>query len=156
MNTLLRSLVRGAVYMGLRRLGLLPALILGALALIALIVVGGARAQTVYSTSCAVAGDPPAAVDQTCEVVAERLEAIETAIREAPAPPTAVSAEVTNWPASSSEPQEVAGVVALSELDRERLDVTWAALWLAFGWAVGIFVFGPLLNREARGWGGGT
>jgi len=67
-NTLLRTILRGAIYGGLRRLGLAKTLALGAIALVALISVSGARAAelayTVRTTSLNFTAATPAAAEE--------------------------------------------------------------------------------------------
>ncbi len=74
MNTLLRLVLRGAVFSGLRRLPLKFVLVLGVIAFAAFVLANGAGAAT-YVTSCPALSDPPMDTQVQCAALAERIEA---------------------------------------------------------------------------------
>jgi hypothetical protein len=145
METLLRTVLRGAIYPMMRRLPMKVLVALGIVALVLLIAVSGARAAT-YTTTCPVA-------DGTCLALAERLEVLVAELEVKPETDsefdysTVLSAIETNTASGPSGNQEISGTVALaegtevginglvglSEPDRDRMDAAWYGVWALVG-----------------------
>lgn len=97
--------------------------VLGVLALLGLILAGGANAAT-YTNPC-VATDP----------VCERLTAVVAAIEALPQTDTEYdySTVLAAIDGNTAGTGEISGTVALSAADRERLDLSWWGVWAVGG-----------------------
>lgn len=127
-----------------RRLVARVVVVVGASAVFAAALASLASAAT-YTHEC----DP---LDTNCLVLAERLEALEAAISGGVTVQAPLDVAVQNWPpAAEPSTTEVAGVVELSEIDRQNIALTWAGIFMLSGLTVGL-VFGRLLWGELRRW----
>jgi hypothetical protein len=92
-----------------------------------------------YSTTCPTS-------DDACKALAERLETLQTSNET-----LHTDLELLHTDLSTSGTTDVSGVVALSEDDQARLDLTWYGVWLLAGLTL-VLLIAPMFVRSFRFW----